>query len=114
NQSLGGKRKMPASKFFADGPAEVGLNPDKVQALMDRAERDVKEGILPACQLAIARGGKIAAMQTFGRAVQGGAEKPATDDTLFVSMSATKALTSAALWLLIQEGKISPDDRIVK
>lgn len=105
---------MPASKFFADNPAEVGLNPDKVQALMDRAERDVKEGILPACQLAIARGGKIAAMQTFGRAVQGGAEKPATDQTLFVSMSATKALTSSALWLLIQEGKISPEDLVVK
>jgi CubicO group peptidase (beta-lactamase class C family) len=31
-----------------------------------------------------------------------------------VSMSATKALTSAALWLLIQEGKIRPDDLIVK
>src|SRR5581483_8110325 len=97
---------MPASKFFADGPAAVGLNPDKVQALMDRAERDVREGILPACQLAIARGGRIAAMQTFGRAVQGGVEKPATDETLFASMSATKALTSAALWLLIHTAGI--------
>ncbi len=105
---------MPASKFFADGPAEVGLNPDKVQALMDRAERDVKEGILPACQLAIARNGKIAAMKTFGRAVQGGVERPAGDETVFVSMSATKAITSSALWLLMQEGKISPGDPIVK
>ena len=98
---------MPAEKFLADSPAEVGLNPDKVQALMDRAERDVKEGVLPACQVAIARNGKIAAMQTFGRAVQGGVEKPATDETVFVAMSATKAITSSALWLLIQEGKIS-------
>ncbi len=95
---------MPSLNFFADSPSEVGLNPDKVQALMDRAERDVKEGILPACQLAIARGGKIAAMKTFGRAVQGGVEKPATDETFFVTMSATKAITSSALWLLIQEG----------
>lgn len=30
---------MPDEKFFADSAAEVGLNPDKVQALMDRAER---------------------------------------------------------------------------
>ena len=105
---------MPDAKFFADSPAEVGLNPDKVQALMDRAEREVKEGVLPACQVAIARNGKIAAMQTFGRAVQGGVEKPATDDTVFVAMSATKAITSSALWLLIQEGKISPDDKMVK
>jgi CubicO group peptidase (beta-lactamase class C family) len=105
---------MPAEKFFADGAAEVDLNPDKVQALMDRAERDVKEGVLPACQVAIARKGKIAAMRTFGRAVQGGVEKPATDETVFVAMSATKAITSSALWLLIQEGKISPADKIVK
>jgi len=63
---------MPEEKFFADSATEVGLNPDKVQALMDRAERDVKEGVLPACQVAIARKGKIAAMKTFGRAVQGG------------------------------------------
>lgn len=105
---------MPASKFFADSPTEVGLDPDKVQALTARAERDIKEGILPACQLAIARNGKIAAMKTFGHAVQDGVDQPATDETLFVSMSATKAITSSALWLLFQEGKISPDDPIVK
>src|SRR6202171_230495 len=105
---------MIAEKFLADSTAEVGLNPDKVQALMDRAERDVKDGVLPACQVAIARNGKIAAMKTFGRAVQGGVEKPATDETVFVAMSATKAITSSALWLLIQEGKVSPADKIVK
>ena len=105
---------MPSPNFFADTTAEVGLNPDKVQALMDRAERDVKEGILPACQVAIAHKGKIAALKTFGQAVQGDARKPATDETFFVAMSATKAITSAALWLLLQEGKLDPADPIVK
>ena len=105
---------MPAEKFFADSPREVGLNPDKVQALFDRAERDVKEGVLPACQVAIARKGKIAAMKAFGSALQGRVEKPASDETVFVAMSATKAITSSALWLLIQEGKIKTSDLIVK
>jgi CubicO group peptidase (beta-lactamase class C family) len=105
---------MPSQEFFADTVSEVGLDPDKVQALFDRAERDVKEGVLPACQLAIARQGKIAAMKTFGHAVQGGVDRPATDETFFVAMSATKAVTSSALWLLIQEGRIDPADRIVK
>jgi hypothetical protein len=54
---------MPAEKFFADSTAEVG------------------------------RKGKIAAMKTFGRAVQSGVEKPATNETVFVAMSATKAIT---------------------
>jgi CubicO group peptidase (beta-lactamase class C family) len=95
---------MAAEKFFAESPAEVGLDPAKVQALLDRAERDVKDGVLPACQVAMARHGKIAAMKTFGRA---------TDESVFIAMSATKAVTSSALWLLIQEGKVSPADRIV-
>ncbi|MGH7880516.1 MAG: hypothetical protein ACREQD_13610, partial [Candidatus Binataceae bacterium] len=73
---------MPADHFFADSPATIGLDPDKVQALFDRARRDVTEGVLPACQLAIARSGKIGAMGTFGRAVQGGVDQPATDATV--------------------------------
>lgn len=105
---------MPAAHFFAHSPEEVGLDPQKVQALFERAERDVKEGILPACQLAIARNGKIGAMRTFGRAMQGGVDKPATNETFFVIMSATKAITSAAAWLLIQEGKLRLDDRVAR
>lgn len=105
---------MPAAHFFAASPEEIGLAPQKVQALFERAQREVNAGLLPACQVAIARNGKIGAMQTFGRAVQGGVEKPATNETLFVIMSATKAFTSAAAWLLMQEGKLRPNDRIVQ
>jgi CubicO group peptidase (beta-lactamase class C family) len=105
---------MPASQLFAERPQHIGLNPDKVQALFDRAERDIKEGVLPACQIAIAREGKIGAMGTFGRAVQGGAEKPATDETFFDIMSCTKAITSSAAWILIQEGKLHPQDTVAK
>ena len=105
---------MPASHFFAERPDQIGLNPDKVQALFDRAEREVREGLLPACQIAIARNGKIAAMRTIGRAIQGGVEKPASDETLFDIMSCTKAITSAAAWILMQEGKLAPQDTVVK
>ena len=105
---------MPAAHFFAERPEEIGLNPDKVQALFDRAEREIKEGLLPACQLAIARNGKIGVMRTLGRAIQGGVEKPATDETFFDIMSCTKALTSAAAWILMQEGKLHPEDLVVK
>jgi CubicO group peptidase (beta-lactamase class C family) len=105
---------MPASHFFANSLEEIGLDPQKVQALFERAERDVREGLLPACQVAIARNGKLGAMQTFGRAVQGGVEKPAANDTFFVIMSATKAFTAASAWLLMQEGKLRPEDRVVQ
>lgn len=104
---------MPETMFFAETPEVVGLDSQKVAALLARAERDVAEGLLPAAQVAIARNGEIGAMRTFGRAVQGGSEQSATDETHFVAMSATKAITAAAAWILIQEGKLSPTDRVV-
>ena len=101
---------MPASHFFADSPAEIGLNPDKVQALFDRAEREIKEGVLPACQLAIARNGKIGMMHTFGEATQGGAKRPATDETIFV-IGPLGAVLSVPLTLLAKALLIDIDSR---
>jgi CubicO group peptidase (beta-lactamase class C family) len=104
---------MPGQHFFAHQPSEVGLDPAKVQALFDRAQREVNEGLLPSCQIAIARNGKIGAMRTFGRAMQGGVEKPATDRTLYIVFSCTKAIMSSAAWVLIGEGKLDPARRAV-
>ena len=62
---------MPAQSHFADSPRDVGLDPAKVEVLFSRAEREVKDGLLPSTQIAIARNGKIGAMRTVGRAVPG-------------------------------------------
>jgi CubicO group peptidase (beta-lactamase class C family) len=102
---------MPATHFFAESPQRVGIDPAKLEALFRRAEREVRDGLLPSAQIAVARGGKIAGMRTFGRVTHGGREAPATNDTLYVVFSSTKAITSAAAWLLIQEGKLSTDER---
>jgi CubicO group peptidase (beta-lactamase class C family) len=102
---------MIASHLIADNPKDVGLDPAKVEELFKRAEREVTEGLLPSCQIAIARNGKVGAMRTVGRAVQGGAEKPATDDTLYCVFSCTKAIISSAIWILIGDGKLKIDER---
>jgi CubicO group peptidase (beta-lactamase class C family) len=103
---------MPSKNLIADRPEQLGLDSAKVDALFQRAEREVREGLLPAVQIAIARNGKIGAMRTFGRARQGGVEKPATDDTLFTIFSCTKAIMSAAAWILIGEGKLKESERV--
>jgi CubicO group peptidase (beta-lactamase class C family) len=103
---------MPSKSFFAESPSEVGLDPARVDALFERAEREVRDGLLPAVQIAIARNGKIGAMRTIGKAVQGGKEKPATDETLFTIFSCTKAIMSSASWILIGEGKLRIDERV--
>lgn len=103
---------MPSQEKFAEHPREVGLDAAKVDALFERAEREVKEGLLPSVQIAIARDGKIGAMRSFGKAVQGGSEKAATNDTLYVIFSCTKAIMSAASWILIGEGKLKTSERV--
>lgn len=83
--------------------AEVGLNPRRVEALLTRVRRDVEEGALPAVQIALARHGKIAVMESYGSA---------SDDSLICLFSATKAIVSAAAWLLFQEGRLAEDELV--
>jgi CubicO group peptidase (beta-lactamase class C family) len=103
---------MPDRSLFAASPESVGVDPEKLEALFARVEKEVAEGLLPSAQVALARNGRIAGMRTFGRVSHEGRPAPATDDTLYVVFSATKAITSAAAWLLIQEGKLDPSERV--
>jgi CubicO group peptidase (beta-lactamase class C family) len=95
---------------LAQTPEAAGIDPDKLAALFERAEKEVREGLLPSCQIAIARGGRIAAMRTFGRTTFEGEEREADDSTLYCVFSCTKAFTSAAAWQLMEQGKLSPDE----
>src|SRR5260370_10224291 len=97
---------MPAANLLAEHPREAGLDAAKVDELFKRAERAVNEGLLPSCQIATARNGKIGAMKAFGHAVQGGAVKPATIETLYCVFSCTKTIVSSAIWILIGDGKL--------
>lgn len=93
-------------------PESLGIDPAKLDALLARARREVDEGLLPSCQLALARHGRLAALRSFGRARFGAAEREVADDTLYVIFSCTKAITSAAAWLLLQEAKLRLDERV--
>ena len=55
------------------------------------------QGLLPSCQLALARGGELLLDETFG----------AAPDTRYVTFSVTKAFTGSLAWLLIGDGVIS-------
>ncbi|MBF6568847.1 MAG: beta-lactamase family protein [Candidatus Binataceae bacterium] len=103
---------MPTEISFAADPREAGLDPEKVTALLDRANEEVQAGLLPAAQIAIARHGKIGAMRSYGIAVQAGIAQPVDNETLFPVFSCTKAVVSAAAWILIGEGKLDPGERV--
>ena len=103
---------MSPSPVASDSPEPTGVDPSRLEALFARAEREVREGLLPSAQLAVARHGKLVAARTFGRVTHEGAPAAATDDTLYVIFSCSKAITSAAAWLLIEEGKLGLDERV--
>ena len=105
---------MISTTYIASKPEELGIEPERLQAGFDRAKRDVDDGTLPSAQVAIARHGKLAGMATFGSAVQGGVEKPATDDTLYHIFSSTKAVVAAAVWLLFEAGQLGLDERVAE
>src|SRR5215467_9668547 len=102
SKSFYGRHAMVDAKLKAQSPEAVGLDSAKVEELFARVAKEVDEGLLPACQVAIARKGRVGAFATFGAA---------NDRSLFNVFSCTKAITSAAGWLVIQEGKLDVTER---
>lgn len=94
---------MLANDRSVASPEAAGVDAAKFEALCARAARAVEEAGLPAAQLAVARNGRIAARRNFGAAA---------DDTLFVIFSCSKAITSAAGWMLLEAGKVRLADRV--
>ena len=103
---------MIAPDLISSRPEAVGVDSDALEALFARAKRDVDEGVLDSCQVAVARQGKLAALRTFGRAVQGGEERAATDETLYHIYSCTKAIVAAGVWLLFEQDQLRLDERV--
>jgi len=103
---------MPTPSHFAASPESIGIDAAKLERVFERAEREVREGLLPSCQVAVARQGKLAGLRTFGSVTHEGRAAAATDETLYVVFSCTKAITSTAAWLLLQEGKLELKERV--
>ena len=73
-----------------------------LDALVARARRDVDDGLLPSCQLAVAYDGALVLDETFGA--------PAA--TRYVTFSVTKAFVGAVAWLLIGAAELSDQTRV--
>ena len=89
-------------KFLAK-PETIGLDPQKLEQLTRRVRQEVDEGLLPSAQIAVAREGRVGLFETFGEA---------DNNTMYCVFSSTKAVMSAAAWLLIEEGKLDVKERV--
>ncbi|MDE2006092.1 MAG: beta-lactamase family protein [Rhodospirillales bacterium] len=93
-------------------PASLDLDPLRLDALEALIARHMADGRFPGAQIAMARHGKLALFRSFGRARTEGAAMAVDERTLFLLYSQTKVLTSATVWTLIEDGALSPMDRI--
>jgi CubicO group peptidase (beta-lactamase class C family) len=75
-----------------------------VAALLARCRGDVDDGLLPSCQLALARHGELIVDETFGA---GGSER-------YVTFSITKAMSASLAWLLIGDGRLTDRTRVAE
>jgi len=87
-------------RSFEDGvtvPGPAGLAPERLEELRGRVRHAIEKGPLPSIQIALARHGKLALFETFGRA---------DNNTRFNVFSCTKPVVASAIWRLMGEGRI--------
>ncbi|MCU1354395.1 MAG: penicillin-binding protein beta-lactamase class [Acidimicrobiales bacterium] len=80
------------------------MDQGRVDALLQRVRREVDDGLLPACQVAVGIDGKVAVDETFG----------APPETRFIPFSCTKALAAATIWQLIDAGQVDVSHPVVE
>jgi CubicO group peptidase (beta-lactamase class C family) len=96
------RHTRPVRYALADAKA-FGIDTARVDELRVRAQREIDDGLLPSCQLALARNGRLLLDETIGAAVT---------DSRYVVFSITKGVIAGAIWLLVGERTLHWSDRV--
>ena len=108
---------LSASAFAADlprvRPEVVGLSTQRLERINALMQKYVDQGRLGGAVTLVARNGKVAHLQAFGQLdPTTGAAMPT--DAIFRIASQTKAVTSVAVMILFEEGKLLLGDPVSK
>ncbi|MEU6729372.1 serine hydrolase domain-containing protein [Nonomuraea wenchangensis] len=79
------------------------LNESVLEQLRDRVRQEVEDGPLEGASFAVGHQGDVVIAEGYGKA---------TPETPIVMMSPSKTVQDAALWLLISEGALRPEDPV--
>jgi CubicO group peptidase (beta-lactamase class C family) len=80
----------------------LGIDAERLAALVRQVDDYVNRGELPSMQIAVARRGELVIEHTAG----------ARDGAMYVTFSTTKAITCATAWTLLDEGKLRLDTAV--
>jgi CubicO group peptidase (beta-lactamase class C family) len=92
-------------------PQEVGLSPELLNRIDKLVSRQINEGKIPGAVTLIIRNSKLAHFHAAGKMDE---NKLMREDTIFRIASMTKPITSTAVMILHEEGKISLDEPVSK
>ncbi|UFH52495.1 serine hydrolase [Spirosoma sp. KNUC1025] len=97
----------------AASPESVGFYPERLNRIDGLIQSYIDKGAFPGVAAIVVRNGKIVYHKAFGKAdIE--ANKPMAKDAIFRIASMTKAVTSLAVMMLHEEGKIMLDEPISK
>jgi len=94
-------------------PADVGLSAERLDRITQFIKADVDKGAIPGAVLMIVRNGKVAYFESVGM-IDPDTKAPMTKDAIFRIYSMTKPITSVAVMMLAEQGKLSIDEPISK
>ncbi len=108
-----GALQLAAADLPKARPETVGLSTERLARIGEVMRRYVDEGKLGGAVTLVARAGKVAHFEAFGKLDPAtGAAMPA--DAVFRIASQTKAVTSVAVMILFEEGKLLLGDPVAK
>ena len=104
---------LPAKELPVANPEEVGMSSAKLTKVDEVMNKRVADGKLAGAVVAIARKGKGVHFGTYGK-MDLERDKPMRPDAVFRIYSMSKAITTAAALILLEEGKYRLDDSVSK
>lgn len=94
-------------------PEEVGLSSERLARIGETLKADIEAGRVPGAVIAIARHGKLVALDAYGWRDKA-AGVAMTTDTIFNIASMTKPMTTVGALMLYERGNILIDDPLAK
>ena len=91
----------------------VTFGQNNVEILDKYVEATRQQWQVPGLAIVVVQDGKVLLSKGYGER-ELGKNEPVTTETLFGAMSTTKAMTVAALAILVDEGKLNWDDKVIK
>lgn len=92
-------------------PQDVGMSAQKLARVSTAVQDLVANEKIAGASVLVARKGKVTFFETFGM-MDLAAKKPIDADTIFRFYSMTKPVTSVAVLMLVEQGKIKLDDSV--